>query len=127
MREPTPAPPSCSHVALVAVVLASRPARCRSDDAYQRFCAWMPAEAPTRAARTRAPSRGGENRGGWGRNALWRGLATAWAELRQRCAHLDRGRLTPVRQFFPFGGVRLRVIPAIVTPDGSMLAVQPEG
>ena len=33
MREPTPAPPSCSHVALVAVALASRPARCRSDDA----------------------------------------------------------------------------------------------
>ena len=33
MREPTLAPPSCSHVALVTVVLASRPARCRSDDA----------------------------------------------------------------------------------------------
>jgi len=36
----------------------------------------------------------------------------AWALLRQQCAHLDRGRLTPVRQFFPFGGVRLKVISA---------------
>jgi hypothetical protein len=42
----------------------------------------------------------------------------AWAELRQRCAHLDRARLTPVRQFFPFGGVRLKVISA-----GTMLPV----
>jgi hypothetical protein len=33
----------------------------------------------------------------------------AWALLRQQCAHIDRARLTPVRQFFPFGGVRLRV------------------
>jgi hypothetical protein len=36
----------------------------------------------------------------------------AWALLRQQCAHLDRARLTPVRQFFPFGGVRLKVISA---------------
>jgi hypothetical protein len=36
----------------------------------------------------------------------------AWAELRQRCAHLDRARLTPVRRFVPFGGVRLKVISA---------------
>src|SRR4051794_21884188 len=36
MREPTPAPPSCSHVALVAVVLASRSVRCRSGDAYAK-------------------------------------------------------------------------------------------
>jgi hypothetical protein len=36
----------------------------------------------------------------------------AWAELRQQCAHLDRAKLTPVRQFFPFGGVRLKVISA---------------
>jgi hypothetical protein len=35
--------------------------------------------------------------------------AEAWALLRQRCAHLDRTRLTPVRKFVPFGGVRLRV------------------
>ena len=36
----------------------------------------------------------------------------AWAELRQRCAHLDRAKLTPVRRFVPFGGVRLKVISA---------------
>ncbi len=29
--------------------------------------------------------------------------------LRQCCAHLDRAKLTPVRTFVPFGGVRLRV------------------
>jgi hypothetical protein len=38
--------------------------------------------------------------------------AEARAGLRQRCAHLDRGKLTPVRQFVPFGGVRLKVIAA---------------
>jgi hypothetical protein len=27
--------------------------------------------------------------------------AEAWAELRQRCAHLDRTKLTPVRRFVP--------------------------
>ena len=36
----------------------------------------------------------------------------AWALLRQQCARLDRAKLTPVRQFFPFGGVRLKVISA---------------
>ena len=34
----------------------------------------------------------------------------AWALLRRQCAHIDRARLTPVRQFFPFGGVRLKVM-----------------
>jgi hypothetical protein len=38
--------------------------------------------------------------------------AEAWAELRQRCTHLDRTKLTPVRRFVPFGGVRLKVISA---------------
>jgi hypothetical protein len=38
--------------------------------------------------------------------------AETWAELRQQCAHLDRARLTPERQFFPYGGVRLKVISA---------------
>ena len=36
----------------------------------------------------------------------------AWALLRQQCAHFDQGRLTPVRKFVPFGGVRLKVISA---------------
>ena len=36
----------------------------------------------------------------------------AWALLRQQCAHLDRAKLTPVRRFFPFGGVTLKVISA---------------
>jgi hypothetical protein len=36
----------------------------------------------------------------------------AWAELRRQCAHLDRAKLTPVRKFVPFGGVRLKVISA---------------
>ncbi len=36
----------------------------------------------------------------------------AWALLRQQCAHLDRAKLTPVRKFVPFGGVRLKVISA---------------
>jgi hypothetical protein len=36
----------------------------------------------------------------------------AWALLRQRCAHLDRAKLMPVRKFVPFGGVRLKVISA---------------
>jgi len=34
----------------------------------------------------------------------------AWALLRQQCAHLDRSKLTPVRRFVPFGGVRLKVL-----------------
>jgi hypothetical protein len=38
--------------------------------------------------------------------------AEAWALLRQQCTHLDRARLTPVRKFVPFGGVRLKVISA---------------
>ena len=32
-----------------------------------------------------------------------------FAELRQRCAHIDRAKLTPERRFVPFGGVRLKV------------------
>jgi hypothetical protein len=36
----------------------------------------------------------------------------AWALRCQQCAHLDRARLTPVRKFVPFGGVRLKVISA---------------
>jgi hypothetical protein len=28
---------------------------------------------------------------------------------RRRCAHLDRARLTPVRRFFPHGGLVLKV------------------
>ena len=38
--------------------------------------------------------------------------AEAWAELRRRCAHLDRAKLTHMRRFVPFGGVRLKVISA---------------
>ena len=38
--------------------------------------------------------------------------AEAWAELRRRCAHLDRAKLTPVREFFPHGGLTLKVISA---------------
>jgi hypothetical protein len=38
--------------------------------------------------------------------------AEAWAELRRRCAHLDRAKLTPERQFFPHGGLVLKVISA---------------
>ncbi len=36
----------------------------------------------------------------------------AWAELRRRCAHLDRAKLTPVREFFSHGGLTLKVISA---------------
>ena len=36
--------------------------------------------------------------------------AEAWAELRRRCAHLDRAKLTPLRQFSPYGGLVLKVI-----------------
>jgi hypothetical protein len=32
--------------------------------------------------------------------------------VRRRCAHLDRAKLTPVRQFFPHGGLTLKVISA---------------
>jgi hypothetical protein len=59
--------------------------------------------------------------------------AEAWAELRRRCAHLDRARLTPVRQFFPFGGVRLRVdsvdtmLPVAVCGIHSMLVQEGGG
>ena len=38
--------------------------------------------------------------------------AEAWAELRRRCAHLDRAKLTPVRRLAPFGGLTLKVISA---------------
>jgi hypothetical protein len=38
--------------------------------------------------------------------------AEAWAELRRRCIHLDRAKLTPVRRFVLFGGVTLKVISA---------------
>ena len=82
MREPTPAPPSCSHVALVAVVLASRPARCRSDDALMSV-------VNTQDVQHRPPPAGGGLgfivAHGWGRGlldvgaqALIRGLATAF-------------------------------------------------
>jgi hypothetical protein len=33
----------------------------------------------------------------------------AWAELRRRCAHLDRAKLTPVRRLVPHGGLTLKV------------------
>jgi hypothetical protein len=33
----------------------------------------------------------------------------AWAELRRRCAHLDRAKLTPVRRLPPFGALTLKV------------------
>jgi hypothetical protein len=33
----------------------------------------------------------------------------AWALLRQQCARLDRAKLTPVRRFFPHGGLVLKV------------------
>jgi hypothetical protein len=36
--------------------------------------------------------------------------------LRQRCAHIDRGRLMPVHQSLPFGGVRLKAISAAMLP-----------
>jgi hypothetical protein len=35
--------------------------------------------------------------------------AEAWAELRRRCAHLDRAKLTPMRRPTPFSGLTLKV------------------
>jgi hypothetical protein len=58
--------------------------------------------------------------------------AEAWAELRRRCAHLDRSRLTPVRRFVPFGGVRLKVdsvdtmLPVAVASIHSLLVQEGE-
>ena len=36
--------------------------------------------------------------------------AEAWAEIRRRCAHLDRTLLRPERNLYPFGGMTLKVI-----------------
>ena len=35
--------------------------------------------------------------------------AEAWAELRRRCAHLDRAKLTPMRRLAPYGALTLKV------------------
>jgi hypothetical protein len=35
--------------------------------------------------------------------------AETWAELRCRCAHLDRAKLTPVRSLVPYGALSLKV------------------
>src|SRR4051812_49652452 len=90
MREPTPAPPSCSHVALVAVVLASRPARCRSDVRCQHLGARAAGRPLGVVAILLAY--------GWGRGlldvgaqALMRGLATAFPRCVRGCPYLTAG------------------------------------
>src|SRR4051812_49478230 len=95
MREPTPAPPSCSHVALVAVVLASRPARCRSDVRCQHLGARAAGRPLGVVAILLAY--------GWGRGlldvgaqALMRGLATAFPRCVRGCPYLTAGpRMRP--------------------------------